>query len=110
MNAASDAELLQEAAELLGAELDLLLRRRWDALPELKKRKVVLAAQLSQRQCPAGATEALRKLEQRTRAQMRGIMRFNAQRILALQEVQLFCMECNSISFRPDERPADPLQ
>ena len=101
--------LLQRAAELILGEINLLTQQQWEELPDLKRRKVVLARQLRQLDWLAdtanrpemnAAARVLAELEARAHSQMRGVMDLTAQRIVALQELQLYCRECDSVSLR----------
>jgi hypothetical protein len=93
-------DLLREAEELFAGGLALLAEQRWDDLPQLKKKKVALAAEFRQQRWPRETADVLSDLEQRSRRRLREIMHLNAQRILALQELQIYCMACESVSLR----------
>jgi hypothetical protein len=100
-------QLLREATEVLLNELAILDERRWSELPDLKRRKVLLASRL--RTLPADAREEalpdklltlLCGLEAQARRQMDLVVGRTGREIVALQEVRQFCLECASVSFR----------
>ena len=91
-----------EAAKLLVDELALLAAQNWEALPDLKKRKVVTASKLRRLRAeteaadgvPSPALEVLiGELEAKSRRQIRVRLDLIGHQILALQELSLYLHE-----------------
>ena len=109
--------LLGQAIELLRWELSTLSNRNWQDLPELKKKKVVLASRLQSEIAgtpgPTGRelAESLRlksqisDLEAQSRQKIQGQIDLIGNQILALQELHQYCLECLNISFRKFHDP-----
>jgi hypothetical protein len=107
---------LGQAIELLRWELSTLSNRNWQDLPELKKKKVVLASRLREIEATPGLTgrelaESLRlksqisDLEAQSRQKIQGQIDLIGNQILALQELHQYCLECLNISFRKFHEP-----
>lgn len=100
--------LLGEAVELLRGELSILSNATWEDLPELKKKKTVLAARLREvnwAYSPRPVDWLLLKtqiadLEDQLRQKIEARLKLIGNQILALQEQNLYWRECLSISFR----------
>ena len=103
--------LLGQAVELLEWELSTLSNRNWEDLPELKKKKVVLASHLRAIDGTPGPTgqelaDSLRlksqisELEAQSRQKIENQIDLIGNQILALQELHQYCLECLNISFR----------
>jgi hypothetical protein len=99
------AVLLREAVELLLSEIAVVSLRQWDDLPELKKKKVVLASRLralapiTGRRPLDGLRSLVPKLEIHSRRQIEAELEFMGRQILALQELSQYGRECLNISF-----------
>jgi len=104
------AFLLSQAVELLLWELSAISNRHWEELPELKKKKVVLAGrllQLSPTPPPTGQERAdllrlesqISDLEVQSRQKVDGHLELIGNQILALQELHQYWRECLSVSF-----------
>jgi len=99
-----------EAARLLVDELAVLAAQNWEALPELKKRKVVAASRLrilraeteAANGAPSPAIETLiGELEKESRTQIRARLDLIGNQILALQELSLYLHESLHVSMQP---------
>jgi hypothetical protein len=100
-----------QAVELLKWELSTLSNHTWEDLPELKKKKVVLASlfrKISRTPGPTGRelADSLRlksqisDLEAQSRQKIESQIDLIGNQILALQELHQYCLECLNISFR----------
>jgi hypothetical protein len=100
--------LLREAVELLGWELSVLSNRQWEDLPELKKKKVVLASRLREidwTPSPRPVDWLLLKsqvsdLEAHSRQKIQVQLELIGNQILALQDEHQYWRECLNVSFR----------
>jgi hypothetical protein len=92
-------------------ELSTLSNRQWEALPELKKKKVVLAGRLGQFEWPPGPMHPelfdlktlkslVTDLENHSRQRIQVQLELIGTQILALQELRQYWRECQSVSFR----------
>ena len=99
-----------EAANLLVDELALLAAQNWEALPDLKKRKVVAASRLRRLRAeteaadgvPSPALEILiEELEMKSRRQIRARLDLIDHQILALQELSLYLHESLHVTMQP---------
>jgi len=102
--------LMLEAANLLVDELALLAAQNWEALPDLKKRKVVAASRLRRLRAeteaadgvPSPALEMLiGELETKSRRQIRARLDLIGHQILALQELSLYLHESLHVTMQP---------
>jgi hypothetical protein len=102
---------LSQAVELLRWELSTLSNHTWEDLPELKKKKVVLASRLRAVDWtpgPAGPNPAnalrlksqISDLEAQSRQKIEGQIDLIGNQVLALQELHQHWLECLNISFR----------
>lgn len=103
--------LLREAVDLLQKELSALSNRQWDDLPELKKKKVVLASRMRKFTLTPSPMDRepfdfirlkslIRDLEDQSRQKIQVQLDLIGNQIIALQELHQYCMECRSISFQ----------
>ena len=99
-----------EAARLLVDELALLAAQNWEELPDLKKRKVVVASQLRRLRAeteaadgaPSPALETLiEELEVKSRRQIRARLDLIGNQIVALQELSLYLHESLHVTMQP---------
>lgn len=108
--------LWDQAIELLMWELSTLSNRTWEDLPELKKKKVVLAGRLRAIDgTPALSGQELADslrlksqisdLETQSRQKIESQIELIGHQILALQELHQYCLECLNISFRKIHEP-----
>src|SRR5271156_1782841 len=97
--------LLHEIVELLTAELSTIAHRQWEDLPDLKKKKVVLACRFREfdwtprapRQEPVNELllkSLLTDLEDQSRQKIEDQIEFIENHILALQELHQYYREC----------------
>jgi uncharacterized protein involved in exopolysaccharide biosynthesis len=104
------AHLLSQAVDLLIWELSAISNRHWEQLPELKKKKAVLASRLLQLGAtppPTGAEEAdllelksqIADLESQSRQKVDGYLEIIGYQVTALQDLHQYWRECLSISF-----------
>ncbi len=97
--------LVREAVEVLLAELAVIAEHRWADLPDVKKRKVVVASRLralpgeEPSLVPQQLLTILLGLESQTRRQAELFVERSGRQILALQEARQYCVECASVSF-----------
>jgi len=102
---------LGEAIALLRWELSALSNHQWEDLPELKKKKVVLASRLRRfdwTSGPMGQESAdwlrlksqISDLEEQSRQKVGGHLELIGNQILALQEQHQYWRECQNVSFR----------
>jgi hypothetical protein len=107
----SNPRLWREVVELLSWELSILSDRKWEDLPELKKKKVVLASRLrgtpAMRAMPEPdpanwrqAKSQITDLEVQSRQKIEGHLQLIDNQLLALQEQHQYWRECLSVSFR----------
>jgi hypothetical protein len=103
--------LLTEVVGVLVEELATLSARKWEDLPDLKKKKVILASRLSAVDWSPRPLEreafdlmTLRKLitelENHSRQKIQRHLEFIGTQLFALQDQHLYWRECLSISFR----------
>jgi hypothetical protein len=103
--------LLREIVELLMAELSTIADRQWEDLPDLKKKKVVLACRFREFDWTPGATgqepvdelrlkSLLADLEDQSRQKIEDQLEFIDNHILALQEQHQYLLECLNVSFQ----------
>ena len=109
--------LLHEIVELLTAELSTIALRQWEGLPNLKKKKVILACRFRKfdwtprtpRQEPVNELllkSILADLENQSRQKIENHLEFIDNHILALQELHQYYRECLNVSFRKFYEPA----
>jgi hypothetical protein len=102
--------LLREALEVLVGELSVLAEHKAEDLPELKKKKVVLASRLGKvDRMPllpepdafdlATLTSLIHALEAQSRQEIRSHLELLGKRLLALQEEHQYWRECLNVSF-----------
>ena len=103
--------LLAEVVEVLVEELAVVGNRDWDDLPDLKKKKVVLASRLhavdwspTPREQEASDLKTLRflvtELERHVRQKIQGHLELLGLQVAALQDQHQYWLECMNISFR----------
>src|ERR1700691_4944830 len=103
--------LLREVVELLIWELSTISNRQWENLPELKKKKVVLASRLGEFDWKPRPTDQgpfdltmlkslITDLEDQSRQKVQGQFDLFANQILTLQDQHQYWLECLSISFQ----------
>jgi len=100
--------LLRETVELLVQELSTISNCEWENLPELKKKKVILASRLRQidwTPSPRPVDWLLLKsqiseLENHSRQKIHSQLDLIGNQILALQELHQYWLECLNVSFR----------
>ena len=100
--------LLGETVELLRWELSVISNRQWEDLPELKKKKVVLASRLREidwTPSPRPVDWLLLKsqvsdLEAHSRQKIQVQLELIGNQILALQDEHQYWRECLNVSFR----------
>ena len=102
--------LMLEAAGLLVDELALLAAQNWEALPALKKRKVVAASRLRRLRAETEAADGvpspgletlIAELEEKSKGQIRARLDFIGHQILALQELSLYLRESLHVTMQP---------
>jgi hypothetical protein len=102
--------LMLEAARLLVDELALLAAQNWEALPDLKKRKVVAASRLRRLRAEMAAADVaaspaietlIAELEAKSKGQIRERLDFIGNQILALQELSLYLHESLHVTMQP---------
>jgi hypothetical protein len=106
--------LLRETVELLVEELSAISNREWENLPELKKKKVILASRLRQidwTPSPRPVDWLLLKsqiseLENHSRQKIHGQLDLIGNQIMALQELHQYWLECLNVSFRKFYEPS----
>jgi hypothetical protein len=102
--------LLGQVVELLQWELSTLSNRNWEDLPELKRKKVVLASRLGKiagtpAQTGPELADSVRlksqisDLEAQSRQKIEGQLQLIDNQILALQELHQYCLECLNVTF-----------
>ena len=103
--------LLREVIEVLGLELSTLSNRQWDDLPDLKKRKVILASRLGKfdwkpRAADQGPSDVsllkshITDLEGQSRQKIQSHFDLIGNQIVALQDQHQYWLECLSVSFQ----------
>ena len=101
--------LLLEAADVLVSELSTLSSQKWESVPELKKRKVVVASRLrtlSHKSSRATARAAnwierlVADLDRRSRRKIQSRLKLIGRQIFALQELDLYWRECLQVSLQ----------
>jgi hypothetical protein len=101
--------LLLQAVELFTEELSVLAEHKWEDLPDLKKKKVVLAGRFRGIDWQPGPAEPLdlmtfktqmAELENQSRQKIQGQLDLLSNQIYAMQELHQFWRESLSISFR----------
>jgi hypothetical protein len=105
--------LLRETMGLLIEELSTISNRKWEDLPELKKKKVVLASRFreidwtpSPRPVDWSRLKSqISELENHSRQKIHGQLDLIDNQILALQELHQYWLECLNISFRKFYEP-----
>jgi hypothetical protein len=109
--------LLRDAAELLAGEVFALSNQHWDELPDLKKKKVILASQLQNLGSAHGRAERepsesirvkslIADLEIQSREKIAGQCELIEKQIVALQELHQFLQESLNVSFQKFLGPA----
>ncbi len=112
--------LLREVVELLMWELNAISNRKWEDLPELKKKKTVLAEQLrqydwtpcSQDQEPIDVSmlkAQIADLEYQSRQKVKVQMQMIQGQLDALQGQKQYWLDCLNIYFRNYSEPANSL-
>ena len=99
--------LLREALEVLVNELSLLSEHKAEDLPELKKKKVVLASRLGQMDRRPALSEPewdtlaslVTALETQSRREIRCHLDLLGKQLLAIQEEHQYWLECLNVSF-----------
>ena len=110
------ASLLDEVIELLIGELFIISNRKWEELPDLKKRKVVLASRLREidwTRSPRSVDwlqfkSQISDLEDQSRQKIQVQLDLIGHQILAMQELHLYVLECLNVSFRKFYEPIPP--
>jgi hypothetical protein len=100
--------LLSEVVELLGWELSILSNRQWEDLPELLKKRVVLACHLREiNWTPAPRPvdwlplkTQISNLEEQSRQKIEAQIELLGNQIFALQDQRQYWRECLGISFQ----------
>jgi multidrug resistance efflux pump len=101
--------ILLEAIALLVDELALLAAEDWDRLPDLKKRKAVMARQLRHLRAETGAADGTPKseleylisqLEAKSRSHARARLNLIGNQLVALQELSLYLRESLHVKLR----------
>ncbi len=108
--------LLNEAVDLLLREMFAISNRKWEDLPDLKKKKTVLASRLRKIDWtpdPNGKEPAdwtllkarISDLEGQSRRQIQNQLQLIGSQVLALQELHQYCRECLNISLQKFHEP-----
>jgi hypothetical protein len=103
--------LFTEVVEVLTEELSTLASRKWEDLPDLKKKKVVLAHRLKAVNWSPAPLEReafdlmklktlIVELEEHSRQKIQSHLELLGHQIFALQEQHLYWRECLNVSFR----------
>ena len=103
--------LLTEVVQVLAEELSTISACKWEDLPALKKKKVVLASRLSAvnwspppQEREAFYLKTLRtligELEEHSRRKIQSHLEVLGNQLFALQDQQLYWRECLNVSFR----------
>jgi hypothetical protein len=112
--------LLREVAELLMWELSAISSRKWEELPELKKKKEVLAERLKQYDWTPDPREIepldivmlksqIGDLEYQSRRKVQVQLQVIRGQIDALQGQKQYWLDCLNIYFRQYETETSPL-
>lgn len=108
---ASRTLLLREVAELLMWELSAISNRKWEELPELKKKKEVLSERLKQYDWTPGPAELepldivmlksqIADLEYQSRRKVQVQMQMIRAQIDSIQNQKAYWLDCLNIYFR----------
>lgn len=108
--------LLREVAELLMWELSAISNRKWEDLPELKKKKGILATRLQQYDWTPGPQDQeqvdlmmlksqISDLEYQSRQKIQVQLQMIKGQIDSLQGQQQYWLECLNIYFRQYSEP-----
>jgi hypothetical protein len=108
---ASRIRLLREVAELLMWELSAISNRKWEELPELKKKKEALAEQLKQYDWTPGPQDLepldlvmlksqIADLEYQSRRKVQMQMQVIRTQLDSLQNQKQYWLDCLNIYFR----------
>jgi hypothetical protein len=105
--------LLRETLGLLVEELSTISNHKWEDLPELKKKKVILASRLREIDWTPSPKPVdwlqlksqISELENHSRQKIHGQLDLIDNQILALQELHQYWLECLNISFRKFYEP-----
>jgi hypothetical protein len=103
--------LLTEVVHVLIEELSILSARKWENLPDLKKKKVVLASRMEAVNWfpPPQEREAfdlmklrmlIVELEEHSRKKIQSQLELIGNQLVALQDQHQYWRECLSVSFR----------
>ena len=116
---ASRTLLLREVVELLMWELSAISDRKWEQLPELKKKKEALAERLKQYDWTPGPAELepldivmlksqISDLEYQSRRKVQAQMQMIRTQIDSLQSQKKYWLDCLNIYFRQYELETTP--
>jgi len=116
---ASRIHLLREVVELLMWELSAISNRKWEELPELKKKKETLAERLKQYDWTPGPQELepldivmlksqISDLEYQSRRKVQMQMQMIRTQIDSLQSQKKYWLDCLNIYFRQYELETTP--
>jgi hypothetical protein len=110
LNTTEDLSLLREALEVLIDELSTVSGRDAEHLPDLKKKKVIVASRLGDVDWAqifgphtldlARLKTLIAEVEVQSRQRIDGHLTFIAGQLLALQEERQYWRECMNVSFR----------
>jgi len=109
--------LIREVIEVLTEELSTLANRKWEDLPELKKKKVVLASRFREFNQTSNRVEPdkpelvtlkslMSDLENQSRQKIAAQIDLIGNQMLALQEQHVYWLECLNVSF---QKPYEPI-
>ena len=112
--------LLREVTELLMWELSAISNRKWEDLPELKKKKGILAGRLRQYDWTPGPQDEesleltmlrsqISDLEYQSRQKIHVQLQMIKGQINSLQGQKQYWLECLNIYFRQYSEPAQAL-
>jgi hypothetical protein len=98
------ARLRREIVKILQREMAIVSHQRWEELPDLKRRKVMLASKLHGLSVGPGDAALpkgllISQLEEQSSRQIRAQMDLIGRQIIALQELRQYWMECLNVSF-----------
>ncbi len=116
---ASRTHLLREVTELLMWELSAISSRKWEELPELKKKKEVLAERLKQYDWTPGPQELepldivmlksqISDLEYQSRRKVQAQMQMIRSQIDSIQNQKQYWLDCLNIYFRQYQYTTTP--
>jgi len=100
--------LLHQAVALFAEELSTLSHRQWENLPDLKKKKVVLASRFRAVDWQSQPSEPhdlhsfktqITELESQSRQKIQGQLELLGHQILAMQDIHQYWRESLSLSF-----------